>query len=270
MSRIAATFSDLQQQQRQALVPFITAGDPSPQITVDLMHTLVESGASMLELGVPFSDPMADGPVIQRASERALAHHVSMRDVFNMVSEFRQKDDKTPIILMGYLNPVEVMGYQAFAEQAAAAGVDGVIIVDIPPQEGGELLQALGSEQIDPIFLLAPTSSDKRIEMITRAASGFVYYVSLKGVTGAATLDVDAVAQKIAQIRRHTELPIGVGFGISDAEKAASMAAISDAVIVGSALVRKIEENADDPQAILQQAGQLIAGMRLAMDKQQG
>ena len=266
MSRIASTFNALQAEGKKALIPFITAGDPEPGITVSLMHTLVDSGADLLELGVPFSDPMADGPVIQRASERALEHHVSITDVLDMVREFRQTNQHTPIILMGYLNPIEVTGYAEFASQAAKAGVDGAITVDIPPQEAHDLLIELKNNDIDPIFLLAPTSTPARISMITAAASGFVYYVSLKGVTGAATLDIDAVAEKIAQIRVTTQLPIGVGFGISDAQTAAKMSKISDAVIVGSALVRKIEENKDDPAAIKQAAQALIGGMRTAMD----
>lgn len=266
MSRIASTFTALKSEGKKALIPFITAGDPGPDITVKLMHALVESGASMLELGVPFSDPMADGPVIQRASERALEHHVSMTDVLAMVKQFRETDQDTPIILMGYLNPIEVMGYGNFAEAAAKAGVDGAITVDIPPDEAHDLLVELGNNDVDPIFLLAPTSTDARIKSITDAASGFVYYVSLKGVTGAATLDIDAVEQKITQIRSMTDLPIGVGFGISDATTAGKMSKISDAVIVGSALVRKIEENTNNPQAILDAAKTLIGGMRQAMD----
>lgn len=266
MSRIAATFDKLKQTNTKALIPFITAGDPDPSITVKLMHTLVEAGATMLELGVPFSDPMADGPVIQRASERALEHHVSMTDVLAMVKTFRDTDTDTPIILMGYLNPVEVMGYSEFASAAATAGVDGAIIVDMPPQEAHDLLIAMKDNQIDPIFLLAPTSTDERIQLITSAASGFVYYVSLKGVTGAATLDIQAVEDKLVQIRKHTKLPIGVGFGISDADKAQQMSRISDAVIVGSALVKKIEANTDDHDAIMAAARELIGGMRQAMD----
>ena len=266
MSRIAPTFTKLKSEGKKALIPFITAGDPTPDITVKLMHALVESGANMLELGVPFSDPMADGPVIQRASERALEHHVTMNHVLEMVRQFRETDQETPVILMGYLNPVEVMGYGSFAKAASEAGVDGAITVDIPPQEAHDLLIELGNNDIDPIFLLAPTSTDARIKAITSAASGFVYYVSLKGVTGAATLDIDAVERKITQIRSMTDLPIGVGFGISDAETAGKMSKISDAVIVGSALVRKIEENTDDLQAILDAAKMLIGGMRQAMD----
>lgn len=267
MSRITETFKNLSSEGRKALIPFITAGDPQPDVTVNLMHALVKAGASLLELGVPFSDPMADGPVIQRASERALEHHVSLSDVLEMVRQFRLENQSTPVILMGYLNPIEVMGYQAFADAASEAGVDGAITVDIPPEEGSEFLVALKDKDIDPIFLLAPTSSHDRIKMITAAASGFVYYVSLKGVTGAATLDIDAVKEKIAEIRQTTALPIGVGFGISDADMAGKMSAISDAVIVGSALVKKIEENADNPDAIIAEATQLISGMRQAMDQ---
>ena len=267
MSRIKTTFEALKAKQRKALVPFITAGDPHPGITVDLMHTLVKAGADMLELGVPFSDPMADGPVIQKATERALEHHVSMTDVLGMVKSFRETDPDTPVVLMGYLNPVEVMGYEAFASAAAEAGVDGAITVDMPPMEAHDLLVALKQNEIDPIFLLAPTSTDVRIQSITSAASGFVYYVSLKGVTGAASLDMDSVKQKIEQIRQHTDLPIGVGFGISDAEKASAMSKLSDAVIVGSALVNKIEQFNGDDEAIKQAATDLIGGMRQAMDK---
>ena len=266
MSRISHKFNSLKAAGKKALIPFVTAGDPNPLITVKLMHKLVAAGADLLELGVPFSDPMADGPVIQRASERALEHNVTMHNVLDMVREFRQTDNDTPIILMGYLNPVEVMGYQAFSQQASEAGIDGAIIVDLPPQEAHDLLIELKNNDIDPIFLLAPTSTEKRIEMITSAASGFVYYVSLKGVTGAATLDIDAVKEKISHIRSKTDLPIGVGFGISDDEMAGKMSGISDAVIVGSALVRKIEENADNEQALMAEAETLIGGMRKAMD----
>jgi tryptophan synthase alpha chain len=266
MSRISHKFNSLKSAGKKALIPFVTAGDPNPFITVKLMHKLVAAGADLLELGVPFSDPMADGPVIQRASERALEHNVTMHNVLDMVREFRQTDNDTPIVLMGYLNPIEVMGYQAFSQQASEAGIDGAIIVDLPPQEAHDLLIELKNNDIDPIFLLAPTSTEKRIEMITSAASGFVYYVSLKGVTGAATLDIDAVKEKISQIRSKTDLPIGVGFGISNDEMAGKMSVISDAVIVGSALVRKIEENADNEKALMAEAETLIGGMRKAMD----
>lgn len=266
MSRIETTFAELKTNQRTALIPFITAGDPQPSVTVNLMHDMVKAGANILELGVPFSDPMAEGPVIQAACERALEHNVSLTDVLAMVKEFRQQDDKTPIVLMGYLNPVEVMGYDAFAENAAAAGVDGTILVDLPPEEGEELDQALKAKGIDPIFLLAPTSTDERMALICKQGSGFVYYVSLKGVTGAAHLDVQSVQEKVAQIRKHTDIPVGVGFGIHNAETAAQIASISDAVVVGSAIVKRVAENADDPKKISEEVCGLIASMREAMD----
>lgn len=266
MSRIKQCFEQLKAQNKTALLPFITAGDPNPDVTVPLMHTLVESGANIIELGVPFSDPMADGPVIQRASERALEHHVSLHDVLQMVTEFRQQNQHTPVVLMGYLNPIEVMGYGDFAQSAAAAGVDGVLTVDIPPEEGHELVQALQNAELDPIFLAAPTSNQHRLKLIAGAGSGFIYYVSLKGVTGSANLVLDEVAHKLAQIRALTELPLGVGFGIKDAEMAARMAKISDAVIVGSALVSRMEAHQHEPQKINRVIGQLIGEMRQAMD----
>jgi tryptophan synthase alpha chain len=266
MSRIAGVFSALRDQGRQALIPFVTAGDPAPDVTVPLMHAMVEAGADIIELGVPFSDPMADGPVIQRASERALEHHVSLHDVLDLVRRFRTNDRETPVVLMGYLNPLEVMGYAAFAEAAAEAGVDGVLTVDIPPEEAESFVPAVKARGIDPIFLLAPTSNRGRIERITAAASGFVYYVSLKGVTGAANLSLDSVREKLVEIRSCTELPVGVGFGIKDAATAAAMARFADAVVVGSALVSRIEAHPDDPQAALAEIGSLLGEMRAAMD----
>ncbi len=266
MSRIAERFASLKARGRRALVPFVTAGDPNPQVTVPLMHAMVAAGADILELGVPFSDPMADGPVIQRASERALEHHVGLHDVLDMVRRFREQDADTPVVLMGYLNPIEVMGYEAFAAAAAEAGVDGALTVDIPPEEGGGFVQALRAEAVDPIFLLAPTSTEERIGRICAAASGFVYYVSLKGVTGAGHLDLDAVAAKLTQIRGATELPVGVGFGIKDAETAAAMSRMADAVVVGSALVGRIEALADRPEQIAPQISGFLEGLRAAMD----
>jgi tryptophan synthase alpha chain len=266
MSRIAGVFSALREQGRQALIPFVTAGDPEPSVTLPLMHALVEAGADIIELGVPFSDPMADGPVIQRASERALKHHVSLHDVIGMVRDFRRTNEHTPVVLMGYLNPLEVMGYAAFAEQAAAAGVDGVLTVDIPPEEGEVFVPAMKAWGIDPIFLLAPTSNRARIERITAAASGFVYYVSLKGVTGAANLSLDSVRQKLAEIRSCTDLPVGVGFGIKDAQTAAAMAGFADAVVVGSALVSRIEANIGQPATAIEQIKAVLGEMRAAMD----
>lgn len=267
MSRLSTTFEALKSEQKTALVTFITAGDPNPSVTVDLLHDMVAAGANILELGVPFSDPMAEGPVIQAACERALEHNVSLTDVLGMVKEFRTKDANTPIVLMGYLNPVEVMGYERFADAAGDAGADGLILVDLPPEEGEDLIKALKAKQIDPIFLLAPTSTDERMETICTQARGFVYYVSLKGVTGAATLDVDSVVKKVAQIRGHTSIPVGVGFGISDASSAAKVAAVADAVVVGSAIVKRVAENADDPKKISQQVCELLSSMRSAMDK---
>ncbi len=266
MSRLKTKFDALKQQQRKALIPFVTAGDPDPTVTVGLLHDMVKAGADVLELGVPFSDPMAEGPVIQLACERALMHHVSLRQVLGMVKEFRQKDKDTPIVLMGYLNPVEVMGYETFASEAAAAGADGVILVDLPPEEGADLVKALKAKDMDMIFLLAPTSSDERIASICAMASGFVYYVSLKGVTGAANLDVDSVKEKLAQIRNHTALPVGVGFGIRDANSAAQVATVADAVVVGSAVVQRIADNAPDAQKISSAVCELLSSMRRAMD----
>jgi tryptophan synthase alpha chain len=266
MSRIASVFGTLREQGRTALIPFVTAGDPRKDVTVPLMHTLVENGADIIELGVPFSDPMADGPVIQRASERALAHHTSLHDVLDMVREFRGTDSGTPVVLMGYLNPIEVMGYAEFAAAAGEAGVDGVLTVDIPPEEGGEFLGALRAREIDPIYLLAPTSTPERIRRITESASGFVYYVSLKGVTGASNLDVHAVSAKLAEIRAATDLPVGVGFGIKDAETARIMGEIADAVVVGSALVSRVEAHADDPARIQASVGEVVSAMRKALD----
>ncbi|RTZ71397.1 MAG: tryptophan synthase subunit alpha [Gammaproteobacteria bacterium] len=267
MSRIEKTFSRLRSEGRTALIPFITAGDPDPEFTVSFMHGLVSAGANLLELGVPFSDPMADGPVIQRASERALEHHVSLLDVLEMVRRFREQDSHTPVVLMGYLNPVEVMGYEDFATAAEEAGVDGVLTVDLPPEEAHDLVQALRSHALDPIFLAAPTSNRHRLEMIASAASGFIYYVSLKGVTGAANLAVDEVARKLDEIREVTDLPLGVGFGIKNAEMAATMSRIADAVVVGSTLVSVIEENASEPDKIRDKLHDLVHEMRTAMDR---
>ena len=264
MSRIQSTFTQLAQQNRKALIPYITAGDPHPKQTVDLMHALVASGADMLELGVPFSDPMADGPVIQRASERALAHHVGLSDVLEMVKIFRQQDAKTPVILMGYANPVEAMGYEKFADQARDAGLDGVLTVDYPPEECTEFVALLKSRELDPIFLLSPTTEPKRIDTIVGQASGFVYYVSLKGVTGSQNLDIAQVAERLQDIRSKTDLPIGVGFGVRDAATAKQVAAIADAVVVGSRLVQEIENSSE--QELLQKLTALTSELRAAID----
>lgn len=267
MNRIEQRFNELRQQNRAAMIPFITAGDPHPQYTVELMNALVAGGADLIELGMPFSDPMADGPVIQRASERALANQVSLHDVLDMVRSFREGNPDTPVVLMGYLNPIEAMGYQQFAQQATQAGVDGVLLVDIPPEEGDELLQILKSNGLLQIYLLAPTSTPERIERICAMAGGFVYYVSVKGITGANTLDTDAVRPKIDLIRSKTDLPVGVGFGIKNPESAAAVADFADAVVVGSALVSEIEQRADQPEAIAPVLTDIISGMRQAMDQ---
>ena len=267
MSRIAQKMQALQQQGRRALIPYIAAGDPEPWITVPLMHALVKNGADILELGVPFSDPMADGPVIQRAAERALKHKISLTNVLAMVHEFRDKDKTTPVVLMGYLNPIEVLGYARFAQEAAAAGVDGVLTVDLPPEEAERFQPAMKAQGLDTIFLLAPTSPAERIKLIAKAASGFIYYVSLRGVTGAANLDVREVAAKLKEIRAHTKLPLGVGFGISTPEAAAQVAEFADAVIVGSAVVKRMEEMAAKPDKILTEVPAFIARLREAMDQ---
>jgi len=266
MSRIAARFEQLRRQGRAALIPYVAAGDPTPAVTLAIMHALVAGGADLLELGVPFSDPMADGPVIQRAAERALAHHVSLRQVLGMVEAFRRDDAQTPVVLMGYLNPIEVMGYEAFAGAAAEAGVDGVLTVDLPPEEAGELAGALHGHGLDPIFLVAPTSDEQRIRSICDAASGFVYYVSIKGVTGASHFELEPVARKLAEVRGATSLPLGVGFGIKDPATARAVAGIADAVIVGSAVVSRIEALADRPEAVAPALEEFVASLRQAMD----
>jgi tryptophan synthase alpha chain len=264
MSKIRACFLDCQQKQRKALIPFITAGDPNPTLTVPLMHALVEAGADILELGVPFSDPMADGPVIQRASERALKYHVSLKQVFEMVKEFRTQNTKTPIVLMGYLNPLEAYTYQRVAKDAADAGVDGFLIVDLPPEEAETLVKPLQQVDIDMIFLIAPTTQAERIAKIAQHASGFIYYVSVKGVTGSKDLDIQGVSDKLTEIRQHTDLPLGVGFGIKNAETAAKVAQVADAVIVGSALVQLIE-NIEENQ-IIATLSQTLADIRRGID----
>lgn len=263
MSRVAETFARLQAAGEKALIPFITAGDPTPALTVELMHGLVDGGADIIELGIPFSDPMADGPVIQRASERALAHKVGLRHVLAMVKTFRETNQHTSVVLMGYLNPVHVLGYEAFAQAAAAAGVDGVLTVDCPPEEAEDLTAALTAAGLDPVFLVAPTTPMERVREIARLARGYVYYVSLKGVTGAGNLDIDDVARKIAALREHITVPIGVGFGIRDAETARAISVAADAVVVGSRLVQEIE--AATPETAKEQLTRLVATLKAAI-----
>ena len=246
MSRIQGRFQALARDERKALIPYITAGDPHPSLTVPLMRALVEAGADILELGVPFSDPMADGPVIQRAGERALKHGVGLTDVLRLAGEFRKSDNSTPIVLMGYANPIEAMGTEKFIAAAKAADIDGVIVVDYPPEECEQFAALAKKHGIDPIFLLAPTSTDKRIEQVARVGSGYLYYVSLRGITGASHIDLGDVAARIPKIRAATKLPIGVGFGIRDAESARRVAQTADAVVIGSRIIQEIEAGAAD------------------------
>lgn len=267
MSRLADTFAALKKARRKALVPYITAGDPVLSATVPMMHALVQAGADVIELGVPFSDPMADGPTIQLACERALRHNTGLWDILDLVTEFRRTDTRTPVVLMGYLNPIEIRGLQEFARRARAAGVDGVLIVDLAVEEAPAYLPALREQGLDCIFLLAPTSPAARIQAVAREASGYLYYVSLKGVTGAATLDVASVEAKLAEIRAHTDLPLAVGFGIRDADSARAVGRVADAVIVGSALVAEIEKHQDEPQRLPQLLAARLAPLRAALDE---
>ncbi len=241
MSRIAGRFAELKAAGRKALIPYIMAGDPLPASTVPLLHGMVEAGGDILELGVPFSDPMADGPANQRSSERALKNGIGLADVLGLVSQFRTKDSRTPVVLMGYANPIEAMGVEKFVAAAKSAGVDGVIVVDYPPEECGPFTDLCGKAGIDCIFLLAPTSTDARIREVARAGTGYLYYVSLRGVTGVKSADAADVAQHLPKIRSATELPIGVGFGIKDAESARAISKTADAVIIGSRIVQEIE-----------------------------
>ncbi len=263
--RIAKTFAELKEQNRKALIPFITAGDPHPKYTVQLMHQLVQSGADIIELGVPFSDPMADGPTIQRSSERALKHHVSLDDVLKLVAEFRKTNTNTPIVLMGYANPVEALGHVSFAAKARDCGVDGVLIVDYPPEESSEWVQCLEQHQIDAIFLLSPTTHQQRIEQVAKMAKGYIYYVSLKGVTGASHLDLQDVSTMLKQLRQYISLPIGVGFGIRDGVTAKAVAELSDAVVVGSRIIEEIEKSSESD--LFSNVGSLVKALRDAIDK---
>ncbi|HVC50266.1 MAG TPA: tryptophan synthase subunit alpha [Burkholderiales bacterium] len=263
MSRISGVFALLRAQKRCALIPYITAGDPDPELTVPLMHALVDAGADIIELGVPFSDPMADGPIIQRAGERALAQGVGLRHVLQMVQAFRKNDKTTPVVLMGYANPIEALGIEAFASLASDAGVDGVITVDYPPEEAGQFIQAVKRVGIDPVFLLSPTTPSERCNLILKQASGFIYYVSLRGVTGASNFDIEDVKTQIGIIRSRTELPVGVGFGIRDPEAAAEVAVFADAVIIGSRLVAEVEAAGKDS---VRRLAELLRKFRQAVD----
>ena len=265
MSRIQATFEQLANNRRKALIPFVTAGDPEPGMTVPLMHALVAAGADVIELGVPFSDPMADGPVIQRASDRALRHGVGLDRVLAFVREFRATNQGTPVVLMGYANPIEAMGSARFVEEAQQAGVDGALVVDYPPEECEAFAALVRGRGMDLIFLLAPTSSDARIAQVARLASGYLYYVSLKGVTGAGHLDLTEVAEKVPRIRRETKLPVGVGFGIRDAATAKAVAKFADAVVIGSAIIQEMEAAPAGEQVL--RAGRFMQGIRAALDE---
>ena len=266
VNRLTNCFERLNASGKKALMPYITAGDSNPSITVPLMHRMVEAGADIIELGIPFSDPMADGPTVQLACERALVHNTSLRDVIAMMAKFRETDDTTPVVLMGYLNPVEAMGYEKFAQAASSAGVDGLLTVDLPTEEAKDIIDILKSHNIDPIFLLSPTTTDERIKKISDAGSGFLYYVSLKGVTGSSALNVEEVAKRVATIKSISNLPVGVGFGIKDADTASAVSKVSDGSIVGSAIVKIIENNVDDADTILTEIGALLTSMRSAMD----
>jgi len=264
MSRIAATFDRLRAARRAALVPFVTAGDPTPAHTLDLLRALVGNGADVVELGVPFSDPMADGPTIQRSSERALRAGTGLGMILDAVKQYRREDDRTPIVLMGYANPVEHMGVATFTARAREAGVDGVLIVDYPPEESAAWVEALAGAGIDPIFLLSPTSSEARIDLVARMAKGYIYYVSLKGVTGAANIDTADVERSLARIRKRTNVPVGVGFGIRDPQTARAIARVADAVVIGSRIVEEIERA--DPAQAAARAGAVLAEFRAGVD----
>jgi tryptophan synthase alpha chain len=268
MNRIDTVFAALRAQGRKALIPYVTAGDPFADATPAIMHAMADAGADVIELGVPFSDPMADGPVIQKAAERALLKNIGLADVLGMVRVFREKNSTTPVVLMGYANPMERYdqrhGALRFVLDAKAAGVDGVLVVDYPPEECEDFAATLRDHGMAPIFLLAPTSTEKRMQQVGRIASGYVYYVSLKGVTGAGHLDVSAVAAMIPRIKAHVQVPVGVGFGIRDAASANAVAAVSDAVVIGSALVQLLETQTRDNVASV--AGRFIADIRSALD----
>lgn len=265
MTRIAATFAALKAHNKKVLVTFITAGDPEPGRTVELMHALVEGGADIIELGVPFSDPMAEGPVIQRACERALANGVGIRHCFDYVREFRKTNSSTPVILMGYANPIERLGADAYIDASTAAGADGAIIVDYPPEECEEFAARMRAAGQDLIFLLAPTSTEQRVQQVARVGSGFTYYVSLKGVTGAGHIDTEDVARRLDLIRKHVQLPLGVGFGIRDAETARAVAGVADAVVIGSRIIQEIEAHA--PAEAAKYVRSFVSSIRSALDE---
>lgn len=273
IAKITSAFEQASSQRRAALIPYIAAGNPLPESTVPLMHQLVAAGADVIELGVPFSDPMADGPIIQRAAEHAIAQGVGLKDVLKVVAEFRQTDEQTPIVLMGYANPIERMGQEAFVQRAADAGVDGVLVVDYPPEEASQFVELLAKHDMAPIFLLAPTSTDERVAAVGKLAKGYVYYVSLRGVTGAGHLDTDEVASQLAKIRQHVTIPVGVGFGIGDAQTASRVAEVADAVVIGSKLIDVMNKASQSlpleqqTDAAVKAGHDWLAGIRHALDQ---
>ena len=264
MSRIGERFSTLQSARRTGLIAYVTAGDPSPRVTLALMHTLAKSGVDVIELGVPFSDPMADGPVIQRASDRAIRQGVGLPECLRFVAEFRRTDSTTPVVLMGYANPIERMGIDQFVQRASQVGVDGVLVVDYPPEECTELAERLRARRIDPIFLLAPTSTERRVDEVARVAGGYVYYVALTGITGAGHLDVTSVVERIPSIRARVRLPVGVGFGIKDAASARAIGAVADAVVIGTRVIQTMEEAGE--AGAVDAAASFVASIRAALD----
>ena len=263
MSKIKTTFLRLKSENKKALIPFITAGDPNPDMTVKKLHALVDSGADMIEVGIPFSDPMADGPVIQRASERALANNVGIKKTIQLVKEFRKKDINTPVILMGYANPIEAIGIENFVGLIKEADVDGVITVDYPPEESKDFVALLKKQDIDSIFLLSPTTENNRIKLITEQATGFLYYVSLKGVTGSANIDINQVSERVNNIKKYSDLPIAVGFGVRDAETAKQVALISDAVVIGSRIINEVENS--NQEDLLDNIRSLLSKIKIAI-----
>jgi len=265
LSRLETRFSVLARAGRKALITYVVAGDPSPDVTLAQLHALVAAGADVLELGIPFSDPMSEGPVIQRGHERALAQGMSLRKALDLVARFRQRDTDTPLLLMGYANPVEHMGLESFASAAAAAGVDALLTVDLPPEEAAPQVAALSALGLDTIFLVAPTTPSARMAHIADQASGFIYYVSLRGVTGAGHLDIDEVGERVAAIKAQCALPVAVGFGIKDAASARRIAAVADGIVVGSALVAMAGE-ASDQEQLLAQSAALVRELRAAID----
>lgn len=266
MSRIADTFAKLRKQGRKALIPFVTAGDPDPGLTVAVMQALAQAGADVIELGVPFSDPMADGPVIQRSSERALKHGVSLQDVLGYITEFRQSDRVTPVVVFGYANPIEAMGLDRFADAAKAADADGALVVDYPPEEAQPLVERLEARSLDTIFLLSPTTTDQRLGQVAKLGRGYLYYVSLRGVTGASNIDLAEVAARVKHVRGFAKLPVGVGFGIRDAQSARAVGAVADAVVIGSALIQEIEKSPRDK--VTERIRQFLLPIREALDTQ--